>query len=318
MKFKQERVERGTSRPIRKGEIINEVYKTDDYSIFKLSKFNRNVILRKDMLEQAKQGIVSPIIVNEEMIVIDGQNRLLHSKEVGAPVEYIIKEGLTEEDITRMNVNQKPWSLENYIEAFANKGLDEYVKLVDLISQKFSNVTNTVNIAIDVPTGFQKAKNLVKNGEFTFHDYDKAVEFLHYSKRFREETKTPKRSRVETALYELFRLKGFDKNRIINKVIQTEIAEDIKLKDPKHTEALKMLIDAYNHKLNPASDKYLSYHITSLGTIVIDQDRQSWTKKTSDGKTDEWISVTFFIQNWVVQQHHSSKYCITKIWFYSK
>ena len=277
--IKQERVFRGTDRPIRKGSIVNEVLKTDDYSIFRLSKFNRNVIFRKEMLKQAEEGFIAPIIVNEKMIVIDGQNRLLHSKEAGVPVEYIIKEGLTEDDIVRMNTVQKPWSLTNYIEAYANQGSNEYEKLIDLINQKLSSVTNTIQFAVDYPTARQMGSEVIKTGDFQFYNYDKTIEFLHYSERFRKHTKTPKRARVESALYELFRLKEFDQKRLIEKVIQTGIAEDIKIKDPKHTEALKMLLDSYNQKLNVESNKFISYHITSYGTIVIDSDRQDWTRK---------------------------------------
>jgi len=277
--IKQERVFKGTDRPIRKGSIVNEVFKTDDYSIFRLSKFNRNVIFRKEMLKQAEEGFISPIIVNEQMIVIDGQNRLLHSKEAGVPVEYIIKEGLTEDDIVRMNTVQKPWSLTNYIEAYANQGSNEYEKLIDLINQKLSSVTNTIQFAVDYPTARQMGSEVIKTGDFQFYNYDKTLKFLHYSERFRKHTKTPKRARVESALYELFRLKEIDQNRVIDKVIQTGIADEIKIKDPKHTEALKMLLDAYNQKLNVESSKFIKYHITSYGTIVIDRDRQDWTRK---------------------------------------
>ena len=49
---------------------VNEVYKTDDLDMFKFTKFNRNVLFTDEMLEQAKEGFVSPIIVNEYMVVI--------------------------------------------------------------------------------------------------------------------------------------------------------------------------------------------------------------------------------------------------------
>ena len=52
---------------------VNEVYKTDDLDMFKFTKFNRNVLFTDEMLEQAKEGFISPIIVNEYMVVIDGR-----------------------------------------------------------------------------------------------------------------------------------------------------------------------------------------------------------------------------------------------------
>ncbi|PTI39343.1 hypothetical protein BU062_11370 [Staphylococcus succinus] len=60
---------------------VNEVYKTDDLDMFKFTKFNRNILFTDEMLKQAKEGFISPIIVNEYMVVIDGQHRLEHAKK---------------------------------------------------------------------------------------------------------------------------------------------------------------------------------------------------------------------------------------------
>ena len=51
---------------------VNEVYKTDDLDMFKFTKFNRNILFTDEMLKQAKEGFISPIIVNEYMVVIHG------------------------------------------------------------------------------------------------------------------------------------------------------------------------------------------------------------------------------------------------------
>jgi len=283
--FEQERVYKGTNRPIRRGEVVNEVFKTNDYSIFKLSKFNRNVIFRKEMLEQAVEGFISPIVVNEEMIVIDGQNRLLHAKEAKVPIEYIIKEGLDENDIVRMNTIQKPWSLENYIEAFANQGLEQYELLIDLINQRLSSVTNIIQIGNNGTSNTKSLNERVKKGEYKFYNYGKTVEFLHYYQTFREETKTRKLARVETALFAMFRVKKVDMQRVIKKVIQLGINEELQVKSPNHTEALKMLLDAYNDRYNEKSNNYIKYHITSNGAIVIDEELHDWAeKKTTSAK----------------------------------
>ncbi|MFA1821195.1 hypothetical protein ACDX78_13645 [Virgibacillus oceani] len=285
----QERVFRGASNPTREGKVVNAVYETYDYSIFYLSKFNREVLMTNEMLKQAKEGIVAPIIVNEEMIIIDGQNRFIHSRKVNVPVKYIIVEGLTEEDITRMNTNQRKWNLKDFIEAFANQGKEEYIKLIDLINQRSSSgITNVLNVSIDSPTGVTKSSKLIKSGDFQFHNYEKAVEFFRFMVHFREKTKTPKRSKFEAALHELYRLEKFDENRIIRKVIQNELDEEIKVKNTtNHTEALKTLLDAYNHKLSPSSEKYIKYYITSDGRIVINEYRKEWTRNAIEKAAQE-------------------------------
>lgn len=74
--------EKTTAVQALRGRVVNAVYETDDLSIFQLSRFNRNVVLRTKMIEQAEEGIVAPIIVNENLMVIDGQHRLKASEKL--------------------------------------------------------------------------------------------------------------------------------------------------------------------------------------------------------------------------------------------
>lgn len=260
-------------------KVENMVYITDNYEMFKLSKFNRNVLISKEMLEQAKQGFLAPIIVNENLVVIDGQHRLEASRMENKPIKYIIISGLNKDDIIRMNTVQRKWSLLNYIESYANDGKEEYIKLVNLIKENFSNVTVVSNISVNSPTNSKVADQQIKSGEFKFHNYEKTVEYLQYYTRFREETKTPKRSTVATALYELFKLKDFDKNRMIEKTIATELSEEIKVKTFRHTDILKQLIESYNNGLRKNSERIINFHITSLGTLVIEREKEEWATK---------------------------------------
>ncbi|HEC2229533.1 TPA: ParB N-terminal domain-containing protein [Staphylococcus delphini] len=174
---------------------VNEVYKTDDLDMFKFTKFNRNILFTDEMLKQAKEGFVSPIIVNEHMVVIDGQHRLEHAKKAGVPIEYIIKPGLNEHDIVRMNTTQRPWSLLNYIESYANQGLEQYVSLLNLINQKHAGTSVVISVASDSTSNPTGLNNLVKTGKFEFVNFEQTLNFLKYYERFRKETNTPKKQR---------------------------------------------------------------------------------------------------------------------------
>lgn len=258
-----------------KGRVVNAVYETDSYDIFQLSKFNRNVILRAKMIEQAREGIVSPIVVNENMMVIDGQHRLKASEKVGAPVQYVIVEGLTEHDIVRMNTTQKPWSLSDHIEAWANQGNDQYIKLTNLLDNYYGNTTVVAQVALNVKT-MRKARDIIESGNFEFFNYEKTVEFLSFLKRFREETGIPYKTKLSESVYELFVIEKFDRDRLIHKVIQTDLDEDLKTKTLNKSDALQRLLDAYNDRLSKGSDRYIEYYITSSGTIVIHEEKADW------------------------------------------
>lgn len=258
---------------------VNEVYKTNDLSIFKFTKFNRNVVHTREMLEQAKQGFISPIIVNEYMVVIDGQHRLEHAKEAGVPIEYIIKPGLDENDIVRMNTTQRKWSMLNYIESYANQGSEEYVALLNLLNQKYANITETIVIARDRTNHTNSINEDVKNGNFKFVNFQETLNFLKYYQKFREETKTPKRSKVALALYALFRIEGFDGDRLIKKVLQKKFDDELRVKGFNLSDALRELIDKYNDKLSQDSKMFIEYYVKNNGELIIVNERKAWTQK---------------------------------------
>lgn len=74
-----------------------KVYITDEYDIFKKLYANRQT--RKDNIKKLTASMTNngwvggPIIVNENMEIVDGQNRLEGAKAANVPVEYLIKPG---------------------------------------------------------------------------------------------------------------------------------------------------------------------------------------------------------------------------------
>ncbi|MCY1564145.1 ParB N-terminal domain-containing protein [Staphylococcus pettenkoferi] len=258
---------------------VNEVYKTDDLDMFKFTKFNRNILFTDEMLKQAKEGFISPIIVNEYMVVIDGQHRLEHAKKAGVPIEYIIKPGLGEHDIVRMNTTQRPWSLLNFIESYANQGSEQYVSLLNLINKKYAGTSVVIAVGRDTTGNYTGLNELVKSGNFEFVNFEQTLNFLKYYERFKEETKTPKKTKVALALYALYRIEGFDEDRLIRKVLQKKFDDDLRVKGYDLTEALKEFIDKYNDKLTQDSPSFIEYYVKNNGELIIDNPRKEWAQK---------------------------------------
>lgn len=258
---------------------VNEVYKTDDLDMFKFTKFNRNILFTDEMLKQAKEGFISPIIVNEYMVVIDGQHRLEHAKKAGVPIEYIIKPGLGEHDIVRMNTTQRPWSLLNFIESYANQGSEQYVSLLNLINKKYAGTSVVIAVGRDTTGNYTGLNELVKSGNFEFVNFEQTLNFLKYYERFKEETKTPKKTKVALALYALYRIEGFDEDRLIRKVLQKKFDDDLRVKGYGLTEALKEFIDKYNDKLSQDSPLFIEYYVKNNGELLIDNPRKEWAQK---------------------------------------
>ena len=111
-------------------------YKSTNYDAFKLYPSNRKVSDKKrGELKAAmeKRQLVSIILVNEKLFVIDGQHRLAACKELGKPFYFVVKKGLTEADIPAYNTTTKNWVFQDYFDAFVEGGLDEYMKLNEVM-----------------------------------------------------------------------------------------------------------------------------------------------------------------------------------------
>ena len=114
-----------------------KIHVTDEYWRFVKLEGNRPITDRRtDKIMQSilKIGYVtSPILVNEDMEVIDGQGRLSALERLGLPVEYIIHEGAGVEECIQMNINQSDWKDYDYVCCYAIRGDENYQRLQSLL-----------------------------------------------------------------------------------------------------------------------------------------------------------------------------------------
>ena len=111
---------------------------TMEYNIFKEISSNREIDekhVKKLMVAINKRNLlhVNPIVVNEEMRVIDGQHRLAAAKELGVPI-YYIQETISRKDISMLNSNQKNWTAMNYIDFYTVEKKEAFITLSSLIN----------------------------------------------------------------------------------------------------------------------------------------------------------------------------------------
>ena len=105
---------------------MQQIEKTRNYGMFKFLIGNRP--LRKPALRKLKLAIeydnqlgIHPIIVNNNLEVIDGQHRLEVAKELGVDIYYIKSDSVKDDHLISCNVNQLQFDCANYIEFFAIK-----------------------------------------------------------------------------------------------------------------------------------------------------------------------------------------------------
>ena len=125
------------STQVQNNKEVNKVYQTSNLSIFKNIDGNRvpNLQHIKRLTNSIRVNGMkcNPILVNESMEVIDGQHRLMAAKEAKSFVYYIIVKGYSLSEVHTLNLNQKNWSKKDFMDGYANMGIESYIKLKEFV-----------------------------------------------------------------------------------------------------------------------------------------------------------------------------------------
>lgn len=131
------------------------LYKTYDYSMFRMLEYNRDIDherkIENSFLEIGEIPI--PIVVNEKNEVIDGQHRFVVCKKLGLPVFYVIVPGLSIKQCGTINSASKTWTAKNIIHAYTSpeyEDNDTYI-LYELLNDEFKKIRTTMMSDILAP-----------------------------------------------------------------------------------------------------------------------------------------------------------------------
>jgi len=150
---------------------MNEIIKTNDYTIFKKLDLNRDlnkahlrnlekIILKNNYLE------LHPILCNEKMEVIDGQHRLEICKKNGIPI-YYIQSTISDYHVLDTNLYQKKLSIKEVVNFYAIKEKKEsYITLLSYLSLLNINIRSLFGLLFG--SGSYGLIDLIKNGNFVF------------------------------------------------------------------------------------------------------------------------------------------------------
>ena len=129
-----------------------EIQKTNRYGQFSLSDLNREVNethVRELMTSISEANLLefSPIIVNREMEVIDGQHRLEAAKRLKLDIYYVVSNSATIKETRLLNRANKSWQLLDFVKSYAFSGNKEAQILAQLIETYNLQVTVAMDLA---------------------------------------------------------------------------------------------------------------------------------------------------------------------------
>ena len=134
-----------------------------------------------------RNGVLRSVIIvydatNEAYMIVDGQHLTEALKELGMRIDCVVKECETEADITQLmidlNNTSKSWTLENYINGWAESGVKSY-----RILKNFA-IENNLPITTIMQAFTQKSRSettkLVKEGRFDIANKIRGEELIGY------------------------------------------------------------------------------------------------------------------------------------------
>lgn len=118
--------------------IYSHIYETYDYDQFIIMAPNRD--LKKPNYNALKHSfkeayLLSPIIVNENKEIIDGQHRFTVAKELGLPIRYTICPGYTIQEVRQYNKSMQKWVSMDYLKSYTIGGKKDYAELVEFMRE---------------------------------------------------------------------------------------------------------------------------------------------------------------------------------------
>lgn len=238
------------------GFVDNSAIKvTSDYTKFKFILTNRD--RRRGHIENLKKAFeengnltkVQPILVNDQMEIIDGQHRYVAAKELSEPIYYTVAPGLGVHEARQMNILHKTWDTSDFARSYADGGDASYKRYLELIEEY--EVSHSVVMYYVVGEEKKGVMAGFRNGEFSLTPEQKEItaERLEHLTAVGEFAPMWKQREFAVALLKCMNVPGYDPERMLSKL---SFSHDI----PKYASVLdyqRKLEDIYNFRTTDAN-----------------------------------------------------------------
>lgn len=150
---------------------MNQIKSTTEYSLFKRVWHNRtldNAHFKNLTASIAHKNLLAytPIIVNSSFEVIDGQHRLEVAKRNKLEIYYIVADEIQTADVLLLNANERPWSIQDFINSWIKQGKKDYVTL-NTFMQEYSLPVTIIGGLLTGENSTTKLVREIKEGTFT-------------------------------------------------------------------------------------------------------------------------------------------------------
>tara|TARA_R110000765_G_scaffold391805_1_gene484796 strand:+ start:348 stop:1094 length:747 start_codon:yes stop_codon:yes gene_type:complete len=224
-------------------------YESTDYGKFKFVEANRD--LNEHHINEIIQEIEnndlrneSPVKVNKEFEIMEGQHTFAGCEREGLPVRYIFSR-MTVDDIGRYNGAQRPWSSVQMLNHYCIRGFEHYLILNEFV-KKYKYPISTLLVLLSGEHTKQLFKDY-KFGKFVVKQSIAEVQtILDKVSEFKEFNDKVYRHKTFVLTYiDCLTHPDFDHHKLVHKV---SIIPEQFIKCDNQVDYLRMIEDVYNYR----------------------------------------------------------------------
>lgn len=226
---------------------------TKDYNLFKTILGNRAIYdahrykLREALKKDPETAEYNPIIVNENMEIIDGQHRFEALKELRLPIYYIQVPGIGLEKVQELNSIAKNWTNEDYAKSYVELGNNNYAIYLEFRHRyRFGFAITASFLQNKEYRGGWLSENF-KNGKFKVNDIQLAHRLFSQLNDIGKYTDMYTLSRFAHAFRNVALNPIYDHERMLHKI---SFQASSMLKFQNATDHIRQLESIYNWKVS--------------------------------------------------------------------
>lgn len=160
-------------------ETAYNVYTTDNYDLFKFIESNRAVSKKhvSKLAQQIADGYeMPPIIVKPNGEILDGQHRYEALRELGDPIEFIIRNEIKQDTLQKSNTLVSKWTPKDHINFHMREGNENYRELKEFIEYSELGVAAAARLLGKVES--KSTTQGIVNGQFIVTNKEDAYTFI--------------------------------------------------------------------------------------------------------------------------------------------
>lgn len=206
---------------------------------------HRHVKTLMESIAQKNLLHLTPIIVDHDMKIIDGQHRLEAARQLGVDIYYIVDDGISKGDISHLNSNKKNWTLMDYINFHTVEKRSGFSTLSRFLSEN-PMIPTSAAIALLDPNGRRNSKDVMA-GYVDTSNIEQAKRIAEFLRWLRNHYDLAYNSTVISVIRQFFDNPDFDAEFFKEKILDQPRSL---VKCVNARQYREMFLEIYNYRLS--------------------------------------------------------------------